>query len=179
VSDFVWNGDQIVDEISARIDADAHIVGSKVVEIAQRLAHKRTGAMAASIAYQYDSSTHTLSWSVGPPPYGKNKGGYGIFEELGTRYRPAHPFLRPAINMVGSGGQLASGANIYGFATEMLFTNVPVTDKELLFGGGRYIGGKGLTERQKHHVRTSLKPAAERHNVGNVRRSGMRVQHRC
>lgn len=170
MSSFVWNGDQILNGISARIDQDAHRIGEAFVKVAQTIVHVETGFLRSTISYAYDPSTHTISFIAAAP--------YAIFEELGTRHRDAHPFIRPAINMVGSGGALASGSNIYGFATEMLFTNVIPTDKELLFGGGRYIAGKGITAGQKRHVKYNLKPAAERHHVGNVSRTKMRVEHK-
>lgn len=158
---FDWRGDQVMSEISHRIDDQAHRIGRDFVRVAQTYVHVLTGFLRNTIDYAYDSSTHSISFIVGAP--------YGIFEEFGTRYREAHPYIRPALNTVGT---------IWGFETEVLFTNVIPTDKELLFGGGRYIGGKGLTEQQKEHVRTKLKPVAQRHHIGNVSRAKMRVEHR-
>lgn len=45
------------------------------------------------------SESDTSRWKK--PRKGKNKGDpqvYAEFEELGTRYRPAHPFLEPALD---------------------------------------------------------------------------------
>lgn len=44
------------------------------------------------------SESDTGRWKK--PRAGRNKGDpqvYGVFEEEGTRYRPAHPFLEPAL----------------------------------------------------------------------------------
>jgi HK97 gp10 family phage protein len=156
-----WNGQAVLDEISHRIDQSAHRIGQEVVQVAQTYAPVDTGFLRSSISYAYDNVSHSISFIVGAP--------YGIFVEYGTRHSHAHPYLRPALNTVGT---------IYGFETSMKFTNVIPTDKELLARGPGFIGGKGLTEGQKRHVRHNLKPVSERHHIGNVSRSKLRVEHR-
>ncbi len=160
-----WNGQQVLDEIAHRIDNSAITIGREFVKIAQRMASgppgptPRSGKLRSSIDYDYNPTTHTIQFIVGVP--------YGIFVEFGTRHSRAYPFIRPAINALKT---------IYGFETEMHFGAFE-TDKELLFGGGRYIGGKGLTSGQKRHVRENLKPKAIMHHVGNVTRAKMVVHH--
>ncbi len=156
-----FNGNQFLSEISQRIDQSAHDVGKMVVQIAERYAPKRTGFLATSISYAYDNQTHAISFIVGAP--------YGIFQEYGTRNMAPHPYLRPALNTVGT---------IYGFETSMEFQNVIQTDKKLLSHGSTYQMHKSLSERQKAHVRTKLKPVAERHHIGNVSRAKLKVRHR-
>jgi hypothetical protein len=54
--------------------------------------HKITGLLALSIGVDHVSEN---VWSIhtGPGDGGRH---YGAYEELGTRYRPPHPYLRPA-----------------------------------------------------------------------------------
>ncbi len=155
-----FNHQQFVDEIAQRIDAQAVMLGRTVVQIAQRYAPKHTGYMATSISFAYDKQSHAISFIVGAP--------YGVFQEYGTRNMPAHPYLRPALNTVGT---------IYGFDTSMEFQNVIRTDTKLLSHGPTYQMHKSLTEKQKAHVRTNLKPVAERHHIGNVSRAKLKVRH--
>ena len=157
-----WNGQQVLNEISQRIDADANRIGREVVDIAVRYAPKRTGRLATSISYHYDNSTHAISFIVGAP--------YGVFVEYGTRHSAPHPYLRPALNTVGT---------IYGFETSMEFANAIPTDTKLLAHGPTYQIHKSLTDRQKAHVRTNLKPVSERHHIGNVSRARLHVRHRA
>lgn len=154
-----WNGQQFLDDISQRIDAQAIALGRQVVQIAERYAPKKTGRLATSISFHYDSITHSISFIVGAP--------YGVFVEYGTRHMMAHPYLRPALNTVGS---------IYGFQTEMLFTNTIPTDTKLLAHGPSFQMHKSLTDRQKAHVRHQLKPVSERHYIGNVSRAKLTVR---
>ncbi len=156
-----WNGQQVLDGVSQRIDESAHVIGRQVVQIAERYAPKRTGRLATSISYAYDNVTHSISFIVGAP--------YGIFVEYGTRHSHAHPYLRPALNTVGT---------IYGFQTEMSFQNTIQTDTKLLAHGPSFQMHKSLTDRQKAHVRQNLKPVSERHHVGNVSRAKLSVHHR-
>ena len=156
-----FNGHQMLDEISQRIDAQAMALGQQVVSIAERYAPKRTGRLATSISFHYDPVTHSISFIVGAP--------YGLFQEFGTRYMMAHPYMRPALNTVGT---------IYGFQTEMSFTNTIQTDSKLLAHGPTYQMHKSLTDRQKSHVRQNLKPVSQRHHVGNVSRAKLSVHHR-
>jgi len=156
-----FNHNEFLRGISDRIDQSAHSIGREVVKVAQTYAPVDTGYLRNSISYAYDNQSHAISFIVGAP--------YGIFVEYGTRNTHAHPYLRPALNTVGT---------IYGFETSMDFHNVIPTDKELLVGGSRYIGGKGLTERQREHVRSNLKPKLLRHHIGNVSRAELKVRHR-
>ncbi len=156
-----FNSQAFLDEISNRIDESAHKVGKEVVQIAERYAPKETGYLATSISYAYDQHSHAISFIVGAP--------YGIFQEYGTRNMAAHPYLRPALNTVGT---------IYGFETSMEFQNVIQTDKKLLSHGPSYQMHKSLSERQKEHVRKNLKPVAERHHIGNVSRAKLKVRHK-
>ncbi len=154
----VFHGQHFLDEISNRIDVIGHKFGDDVVRAAKTYVHVRTGELQRSIDYKYDRSNHSISFIVGAP--------YGLFVEYGTRHSHAYPYLRPALNTVGT---------IYGFETSMQFTAFE-TDKELLVAGSRYIGGKGLTAGQKRHVSENLKPKLLRHHIGNVSRAEMKVK---
>jgi len=156
-----FNQNQFLAEISQRIDAQANTLGKLVVSIAQRYAPVETGRLRTSISYAYDNQSHAISFIVGAP--------YGIFQEYGTRHMMAHPYLRPALNTIGT---------IYGFETSMEFQNVIRTDTKLLSHGPTYQMHKSLTAAQKEHVRTKLKPVAERHHIGNVSRAKLKVRHR-
>ncbi len=133
-----------------------------VVNIATRLAPKKTGFLATSISYAYDPNSHAISFIVGAP--------YGIFQEYGTRNMMAHPYIRPA---------LAQVAPIYGFETSMEFQNVIRTDTKLLAHGPGYQMHRSLTEKQKAHVRTNLKPLSQelwKRKSGNVSRARLKVK---
>jgi hypothetical protein len=156
-----FNGQQALDEIAQRIDAQAMALGQQVVSIAERYAPKKTGRLATSISFKYDPVTHSISFIVGAP--------YGVFVEYGTRYMDAIPYLRPALNTVGS---------IYGFQTEIAFVNTIQTDSKLLAHGSTFQMHKSLTDRQKAHVRHNLKPVSQRHHIGNVSRAKLTVRTR-
>lgn len=155
-----FNGNQFLAEISQRIDQSANEIGKKVVQVAQTYAPIKTGFLRSSISYAYDNQSHAISFIVAAP--------YGIFVEYGTRNTHAHPYLRPALNTV---------ATIYGFETSMDFQNVIPTDTKLLSHGSTYQMHKSLSERQKAHVRSNLKPVAVRHHIGNVSRAKLKVRH--
>lgn len=156
-----FNGQAFLDEISNRIDQSAHEIGKKVVQVAQTYAPVDTGFLRSSISYAYDNHSHSISFIVGAP--------YGIFVEYGTRHSHAHPYLRPALNTVGT---------IYGFETSMEFTNTIPTDTKLLAHGPTYQMHQSLTAGQKAHVRANLKPVSERHHIGNVSRAKLKVKTR-
>lgn len=158
-----WNGQQVLDEIGHRIDQQANEIGKTFVRVANTYVPRRTGALARTIDDTYDNSTHTIQFIAGSPTV-----NYAIFVEFGTRYTMAHPYIRPALNTVGT---------IWGFNTEMVFAGTARTDTELLARGPGYLAGKGLTAGQKRHVKYNLKPVSERHHVGNVTRAKLRVRH--
>ncbi len=163
-----FNGNQFLSEISQRIDQSANDIGKWVVKEAMlntaggRLGlHLRTGQLHSSISYAYDNQSHAISFIVAAP--------YGIFVEYGTRHSRAFPYMRAALNAAGT---------IFGFETSLEFQNVIQTDTKLLSHGPTYQMHKSLSERQKAHVRTKLKPVAERHHVGNVSRAKLKVRHK-
>ncbi len=53
-----------------------------------------TGNLRRSITYEVDKTFKSPYARVG------TNVRYGIYQELGTRYHPAHPFLRPAMEAV-------------------------------------------------------------------------------
>lgn len=163
-----FNGQGFLNEISQRIDESAHKIGKFVVNEAQlntaggRLGlHRRTGQLHDSISYAYDNHSHAISFIVSAP--------YGIFVEYGTRHSRAFPYMRAA---------LGAAETIFGFETSLQFQNVIQTDKELLVGGSRYIGGEGLTKGERIHVKEKLKPVMLRHHIGNVGRAKLKVRHK-
>ncbi len=162
-----FSGQGFMDEVNRRIDAQAHALGKFVVDQAKINASgrpgpiPRTGRLRDEISYAYDNVTHTIVFIVGAP--------YGLFVEMGTRRSHAYPYLRPALN---------AAQTIYGFQTEMSFTNTIQTDTKLLAHGPTFQMHAGLTRGQKWHVRDNLKPRSTMHHVGNVSRAKLTVRHR-
>lgn len=76
--------EQIALEMAAPIEEDA-----------QALAPRRTGRLAGEIASEVTSSDRQHA-EVATGPSGR--AWYGFFQEFGTRFHPAHPFLRPAFD---------------------------------------------------------------------------------
>lgn len=67
---------------------------AEVAAVAQRLAPRNTGAMAASIhAARIDATAFGVSFD--------QKHFYGMYAELGTSKERARPFLRPALDAIG------------------------------------------------------------------------------
>lgn len=83
--------------------------------------HRVTGKLQGSLGHKLQGRGASLEARIGPQPglgqprkytesdtarwqkprAGRNKGNpqeYAVFEEKGTRYRPAHPFLEPAVD---------------------------------------------------------------------------------
>lgn len=59
---------------------------------AKRLAPVDTGRLRSSITHEVGRDGRGLYGSVG------SDGAYAMYQEFGTRYVPAHPFLRPALD---------------------------------------------------------------------------------
>ncbi len=165
-----WNGDAFHNEIRMRIDAEAHALGKRVVQLAEQYAPKRTGELAGSISYAYREQTYEISFIVGAP--------YGLFVEKGTRYMHGSFYLARALNTVGE---------IYGFETTMEFQNVIKTDAKLISYGPKYRMHASLTAKQKEHITKNLKPKAEHHyylgspykgHLMNVGRAKLKVRHK-
>ncbi len=154
-----WQGEDVLNEIGKRIDANMIQLGQKVVTVAKSLAQVRTGHLRDSIEYDYNLSTHTLVFVV--------EAEYGIFVEYGTRNMRAHPYLRPALNAVGP---------IYGFNLEMAFANIPQISNPLLAAGPSFVVPKrGLTRKQRSNIK-QLKATSKRlwkAKPGNVSRTAM------
>ncbi len=151
-----WHGENVVDEIGKRIDANMLQLGSAVVRFATDLAPKRTGRLATSIGYDYSLTTHTLVFTVDAP--------YGVFVEYGTRNMAPHPYLRPALNMVGP---------VYGFNMEMMFANTPSIHDPVLAAGSTFRVPNTLTAKQRSHVKNVLKPESQKQFRSNVSRARM------
>ena len=71
-------------------------IGFAVETEAKRLVSVKTGNLRRSI-----TSTTLLTHEGWVAQIGTNV-RYGIYQELGTRYHPAHPYLRPALGAVSS-----------------------------------------------------------------------------
>ena len=64
-------------------------------ELQVELAPRDRGGLKASIERQrHKSSRRSSEWDSGP----SRKGFWGLFQELGTIYHPAQPFMRPAFD---------------------------------------------------------------------------------
>ena len=75
---------------------------------------------------------------------------------------PPHPYLRPAINMVGP---------IYGFNVEMAFLNTPEYNQPVLAVGSGFRLPKTLGARQAARVRENKAYSSKYyHSKGNVHR---------
>jgi len=154
-----WHGADIANEIGKRIDAQMMDLGAKVVAEAVRFAPKRTGALAQSLTFDYNLSTHTLIFTSDIP--------YDIFQEYGTRNMLPHPHWRPALHTVGE---------VYGFNLELAFANVPHIRDPLLAAGPTFYAPKTLTPKQREHVKHALKPVSTRlwhGRTSNVSRTKM------
>ena len=156
-----WDGPSVARTIEERIDVQMHKLGQQVVEIAQRYAPYKSGALRNSIDYDYNEATGTIAWTVGVP--------YGIFVEYGTRNMMPHPYLRPAINTVGS---------VYGWNMEMVFAETPHIKAPILASGAGFHLPSTLTSKQVAHVRKHLLPTSKRHFISNVSRARMSIRRR-
>ncbi len=159
VSSFYWRGNEIQDDVSRRITAQMLALGRQVVAIAERLAPKKTGRLATSISFDWNQADFTLVFLVDAL--------YGMFQEFGTRNIPPHPYMRPALNMVGS---------VFGFNLEMAFANLPPIHAPLITHGAGFHLPSTLTGRQLAHVRRHLLPTSKRHHIGNVKRARVHVR---
>jgi len=108
--------DNIDNAIRPAFEASAVLVEGD----AKRAVHRVTGKLQGSLGHEVTGSGFNTQASIGPQPglaqprhYAKSQTGrwkkprdgvnkgdaqvYGRYEEEGTRYRPAHPFLVPAL----------------------------------------------------------------------------------
>ncbi len=157
-----WNGQQFQDEINKSINAQGLALSQRIEAKARAYAPFRTGYLRNTIDVFYDAVGKSIEIYVGAE--------YGLFQEFGTRHMHAHPFIRPALN----------SENIYGFDTTMAFTNTIRTDTKLLAQGGSYQMHKSLTDKQKAHVRTNLKPVSQgffKSGNSSVGRAKLKVRH--
>ena len=162
--DFQWNQSAVDAEVHQRLTTELHRLGTEVVSRAQGFAPKRTGRLASSISYDWNEANYQLVFVVEAP--------YGMFVEFGTRYMSPHPYLRPALDVVGQ---------IFGFETEMAFANLPHINRPVMLTPKGFVGPPELTPQQQAHIRHRLQPSFEHWNrVGkNVKqtRVGIRRYH--
>jgi HK97 gp10 family phage protein len=160
--EWIYNGQQIMDEIHQRLLTELHGLGDQVVQIAESLAPKETGRLATSIMAVYDDADLSVTFTA-DTSY-RNHGSYAMFVEYGTRYQAPHPYLRPAINHVFS--------QTFGFNTSMAFENMPHIQHPLLANAGGFdLPRFVLTKRQKQHIHQHLLPTSMRYYTGAVSRS--------
>ena len=163
--EFIYNGQQIMDEIQQRLQAELHRLGDQVVSIAVSLAPKVTGRLATSIAAVYDDADLSVSFTADTSF--DNHGNYGAFVEFGTRNQVEHPYLRPAINYVFN--------RTFGFNTAMDFQNLPHIAHPLLANAGGFDKPRFvLSKRQKLHIAKHLEPTSKRYYIGAVSRTHTR-----
>lgn len=93
--------------------------GAEVIQIrAEALAPRRTGHLAESELIRIDSSQSNAAEVVAK--IGPDKSAfYGLFQEFGTAFMPAQPFLNPALEQVGDKA-LEVSAEIIGKGLERL-----------------------------------------------------------
>lgn len=80
-------------KISGQVVVNLDEVGRFVVEQAKGLAPVGTGRLRDSITYIIEVKDGRPRCVVGAP----KREFYAIYQELGTKSQPAHPFLRPAV----------------------------------------------------------------------------------
>lgn len=80
-------------KVSGQIVVNLDEVGQFVVEQARNRAPVGTGRLRDSITYIVEVKDGRPRAVVGAP----KREFYAIYQELGTKSQPAHPFLRPAV----------------------------------------------------------------------------------
>lgn len=87
-----------VDKIQIQSVEGAEKLGTMIVNAAKRYAPVDTGRLRSSISHRVETAGGMIYLDVTAPVH------YAPHQEYGTRYMPAHPFLRPG---------LADGASRY------------------------------------------------------------------
>ena len=80
--------DRVIRNVARDSDAAAERFAKGTEATAKRRVHVITGRLRNSIEAH---KTGARSWEVRVGAY------YGVYEEMGTRYRPPHPYFRPAV----------------------------------------------------------------------------------
>ena len=149
-------------------------IGEGIVAEARRLAPVDTGFLKSSIDWAIVGEGirgMTLHIFVGAD--------YGVFQELGTRKMNPHPFLRPAINAVGS----------RWVNTEMAFAGPAGTGTrggwhglraDIRRGHERFRGPAhgALSARERAHIRNVLVPSLKKYNRGLSGKAKLTVHRR-
>lgn len=160
--EFNWDAAAVIDDVHARIAANMLEMADRVVSLAESFAPKKTTRLAQSIGYDWNYQDLTIVFTVGVD--------YGIFQEYGTRNMPPHPYLRPAINLVGP---------IYGFHVEMVFVNTPEYNQPVLAVGSRFATPPTLSAKQEARVRENEAYSKKYyHSRGNVHRARLHARRR-
>jgi hypothetical protein len=84
-----WHGDRFRDAIQREVAARLQRAGAAGVAVAREHVPVRTGRTRAAVTATVDRATLTLEIRA--------EARWAVFIELGTRRRPARPFLRPAL----------------------------------------------------------------------------------
>jgi len=85
---------KIGDALSSQALANATLAGALIIEgSAKEKVHVITGNLRRSIRSAIETSTATSATAI----VGTDV-EYAPYEEFGTRYRPPHPYLRPALD---------------------------------------------------------------------------------
>lgn len=159
-SSFRWLGDRAIDLVMGDINARLNQVGSRWLSIAQSLANKDTGAMAAGLYYRVEDRTLVLG---GTQPY-------TLFQDRGTRNIAGHWFIENALHQVEP---------LFGAGLRMEFT-IPHIISPVYAHEGRMIVPSGIQPRpltRAQHRRVQGNQAAyRRHYRGNVKRAKMVVR---
>lgn len=97
MANVVWNGTELNELLAGKDGPVAKLLLQQAIKVetaAKRLAPVDTGRLRSSITHQLGSDGEGLYAQVGSDVE------YAIFQELGTRYMDAHPYLRPAAAQV-------------------------------------------------------------------------------
>ncbi len=149
-------GKSMVSAIQGDVNAKLKKGGAEWLTLSRSLAPLRTGELRAKEDYKVEDSKLTLI--LGAP--------YDIFQEFGTRNIRPRPHVRPALNAIG---------RIWGAKIEMSFLSPHISSPVLAHQAG-FVHPKGITAKQRAHIKANLLPASKKHYKGNVRRATMRVR---
>ncbi len=149
-------GTSMMTAIQGDITATLNTAGSQWRVMSTNLAPIKTGRLRDLETFKVEGNKLTLI--LGAP--------YDIFQEFGTRHIRPRPHVRPALNAIG---------RLWGATIEMSFLSPHISSPVLAHQAG-FIHPKGITAKQRAHIKANLLPASKKHYKGNVRRAKMVVR---
>ena len=89
-----WDTKKLINHVSGQLLSGMDAACSFAAEEARARAPRAGGTLQDEIDYEVKPKRNVITGYVGVK---KGKAYYGYFQELGTRFHAAHPFLRPAV----------------------------------------------------------------------------------